>query len=82
LHRHAYREFFGVLEGSYEFTLKRDGKLEMIAVGAGSSVLVPPEVPHTFKQCDRRARPAAVRARAGGARGVLRGVQRTGRTRG
>jgi len=49
LHRHAYRELFYVLEGAYEFTLERDGALEMIVAGAGSSVAVPPDVAHTFK---------------------------------
>ncbi len=49
LHQHAYRELFYVLEGSYEFTLERDGQLETIVAGAGSSVAVPPDVPHTFK---------------------------------
>ena len=49
LHRHAYRELFYVLEGSYEFTIERDGQLETIVGGAGSSVAVPPDVPHTFR---------------------------------
>jgi quercetin dioxygenase-like cupin family protein len=49
LHRHTYRELFYVLEGSYEFTLERDGQLETIIAAAGSSVAIPPDVPHTFK---------------------------------
>jgi quercetin dioxygenase-like cupin family protein len=49
LHRHAYRELFYVLEGSYEFTLERGGRLETIVAGAGSAVAVPPDAPHTFK---------------------------------
>jgi quercetin dioxygenase-like cupin family protein len=49
LHRHAYRELFYVLEGSYEFTLERNGRLDTIVAGAGSSIAVPPDVPHTFK---------------------------------
>jgi quercetin dioxygenase-like cupin family protein len=49
LHRHDYRELFYVLEGSYEFTLERDGRLETIVAGAGSAIAVPPDVPHTFK---------------------------------
>lgn len=49
LHRHAYRELFYVIEGTYEFTLERDGRLETVVAGAGSSVAVPPDVPHTFK---------------------------------
>jgi quercetin dioxygenase-like cupin family protein len=49
LHRHAYRELFYVLEGNYEFTLERDGRLETIVAGPGSSVAVSPDVPHTFK---------------------------------
>ena len=49
LHRHAYRELFYVLDGTYEFTIERDGRLETIVAGAGSSMAVPPDVPHTFK---------------------------------
>ena len=49
LHRHEYRELFYVLEGSYEFTIERDGQLETIAAGAGSAVAVPSNVAHTFK---------------------------------
>ena len=49
LHRHAYRELFYVLEGSYEFTFEREGRLETVTAGAGSSVAVPPDVAHTFK---------------------------------
>ena len=49
LHRHAYRELFYVLEGSYEFMLEREGQLETIAAGAGSTVSVPRNVAHTFK---------------------------------
>jgi quercetin dioxygenase-like cupin family protein len=49
LHTHAYRELFHVLEGAYEFTLEREGRLETIVAGAGSTIAVPPDVPHTFK---------------------------------
>jgi quercetin dioxygenase-like cupin family protein len=49
LHRHSYRELFYVLEGSYEFTFERDGQLETIVGAAGSSIAIPPDVPHTFK---------------------------------
>ena len=49
LHRHAYQELFYVLEGSYEFTLERDGQLETIVAGAGSAIAVPSNVAHTFK---------------------------------
>jgi quercetin dioxygenase-like cupin family protein len=49
LHRHAYRELFYVLEGEYEFTLERDGQLETITGAAGTTIAVPPDVPHTFK---------------------------------
>jgi quercetin dioxygenase-like cupin family protein len=49
LHRHAYRELFYVLEGSYEFTLAREEGLETITAGAGTTIAVPPDVPHTFK---------------------------------
>lgn len=49
LHRHEYRELFYVLEGSYEFSIERDGQLETIAAGAGSAVAVPSNVAHTFK---------------------------------
>ena len=49
LHRHAYRELFYVLEGRYEFTLERDGELETLVAGPGTSIAVAPDVPHTFK---------------------------------
>lgn len=49
LHTHAYRELFYVLEGRYEFTLEREGQLETIVGGPGTSVAIPPNVPHTFK---------------------------------
>lgn len=49
LHKHAYRELFYVLEGTYEFTIERDGKLETIMGAAGTAIAVPPDVPHTFK---------------------------------
>ncbi len=49
LHTHAYRELFYVLEGEYEFTVERDGRLETITGGAGTAIAVPPNVPHTFK---------------------------------
>ena len=49
LHKHSYRELFYVLEGSYEFTLERDGRLETFTGAAGTAVAVPPDVPHTFK---------------------------------
>jgi quercetin dioxygenase-like cupin family protein len=49
LHRHAYRELFYVLEGCYEFSLERDGRIETITAAAGSAIAVPPDVPHTFK---------------------------------
>ena len=49
LHTHAYRELFYVLEGEYEFTFEQDGRRETISAAAGSSIAVPPDVPHTFK---------------------------------
>jgi quercetin dioxygenase-like cupin family protein len=49
LHTHAYRELFYVLEGRYEFTLERAGQLETIVGAPGTSVAIPPNVPHTFK---------------------------------
>jgi quercetin dioxygenase-like cupin family protein len=49
LHKHAYRELFYVLEGTYEFTLQRDGRMETITGTPGTAVAVPPDVPHTFK---------------------------------
>jgi quercetin dioxygenase-like cupin family protein len=49
LHTHEYRELFYVLEGSYEFTLKRGDRLETIVGTAGSSIAIPPNVPHTFR---------------------------------
>ena len=49
LHTHEYRELFYVLEGEYEFTFEGDGELQTISCGAGASLAVPPNVPHTFK---------------------------------
>jgi quercetin dioxygenase-like cupin family protein len=50
LHRHAYRELFYVLEGTYEFTLEENGGgVETIVASAGSAISVPPNVAHTFK---------------------------------
>ena len=49
LHTHAFRELFYVLEGEYEFTVERDGSLATIVGAAGTSIAVPPDVPHTFK---------------------------------
>jgi quercetin dioxygenase-like cupin family protein len=57
LHTHDYRELFYVLEGAYEFTLERGGRLETIVGAAGTAIAVPPNVPHTFKNTtDRPAR--------------------------
>jgi quercetin dioxygenase-like cupin family protein len=49
LHKHSYRELFYVLDGTYEFTLERDGRMQTITGTAGTAVAVPPNVPHTFK---------------------------------
>jgi len=49
LHRHEYRELFYVLDGEYEFTLEQDSGLETIVAGAGTSIAVPPNVAHTFR---------------------------------
>jgi quercetin dioxygenase-like cupin family protein len=54
LHRHSYRELFYVLDGEYEFTLERDGRLETITGGPGTAVAIPPDVPHTFKNATER----------------------------
>ena len=69
LHTHAYRELFYVLDGSYEFTVKRGDGLETFTGVAGTSVAIPPNVPHTFKNAgDHPARllfvhqPAALEA--------------------
>jgi len=48
LHKHAYRELFYVLEGRYEFTVQRDGRIEKIEGPAGTCLSIPPDVPHTF----------------------------------
>src|SRR5205823_11763754 len=49
LHRHAYRELFYVIEGSYEFTLQHGDEIETIVGTAGTSLAIPPNVPHTFR---------------------------------
>jgi len=48
LHAHDYRELFSVLEGEFEFTIERDGELETLVGGPGTTIHVPPNVPHTF----------------------------------
>jgi oxalate decarboxylase/phosphoglucose isomerase-like protein (cupin superfamily) len=49
LHVHEYRELFYVIEGEYEFTLERDGQLDTVTGTPGTTIAVPPNVPHTFK---------------------------------
>jgi quercetin dioxygenase-like cupin family protein len=49
LHSHEYRELFYVLDGSYEFTLDRGDGLETIVGGPGTTIAIPPNAPHTFK---------------------------------
>jgi quercetin dioxygenase-like cupin family protein len=49
LHKHDYRELFYVLEGSFEFTLKRGDEVETITGTPGTAVSIPANVPHTFK---------------------------------
>ncbi|HEX3317339.1 MAG TPA: cupin domain-containing protein [Solirubrobacteraceae bacterium] len=57
LHEHAYRELFYVLEGAYEFTIQRGDDLETVTGAAGTSVAIPPNVRHTFRNAtDRRGR--------------------------
>jgi quercetin dioxygenase-like cupin family protein len=57
LHTHPYRELFYVLEGCYEFTVKHGDRLETFIGAADTSIAIPPNVPHTFKNAsDRPAR--------------------------
>jgi quercetin dioxygenase-like cupin family protein len=49
LHTHPYRELFYVVEGSYEFTIDRGEGVETILGTPGTTIAVPPEVPHTFR---------------------------------
>ncbi len=49
LHAHAYRELFYVVEGEYEFTIEQDGSLDTVSGAPGTTVAVPPDVPHTFR---------------------------------
>jgi quercetin dioxygenase-like cupin family protein len=49
LHTHPYRELFYVIEGTYEFTVDRGDGLDTIVGRAGTTVALPPDVPHTFK---------------------------------
>ena len=49
LHAHSYRELFYVVEGTYEFTIDRGNGLETIVAEPGTTLAVPPDVPHTFK---------------------------------
>jgi mannose-6-phosphate isomerase-like protein (cupin superfamily) len=54
LHEHAYRELFYVLEGEYEFTVRRGDDLETVTGAAGTAVAIPPNVPHTFRNATDR----------------------------
>jgi len=57
LHQHDFRELFYVLEGSYEFTFKRGDHVETITGMPGTSVAIPANVPHTFRNAtDQPAR--------------------------
>lgn len=49
MHKHDYRELFYVLEGSYEFTIGEPDDISSVVARAGTSVAVPPNRPHTFK---------------------------------
>ena len=49
LHSHAYRELFYVVEGTYEFTIDRGSGRETIVGTPGTTISVPPDVPHTFR---------------------------------
>jgi len=49
LHEHYWAEFFYVLEGEYEFTRLVDGEAKVTVAGPGTSVSMPPRVPHTFR---------------------------------
>ena len=49
LHSPPYRELFHVLGGAYEFTIERDGELQTVLGTPGTTIAVPPDVPHTFK---------------------------------
>ncbi len=49
LHKHPYPEFFYLLEGKLDFGWWNDaGVAEWMTCGAGTSVLAPPNAPHTF----------------------------------
>ncbi len=58
LHKHAYPEFFYVLEGQVDFgRMGADGRQEWLQVTAGESVTVPINAPHAFhNRTDRPAR--------------------------
>ncbi|MGH7912567.1 MAG: cupin domain-containing protein [Candidatus Dormibacteraceae bacterium] len=69
LHAHDYWELWYVLEGTYELTVQREDRIETIAGTTGTSVAVPPNVTHTFRNAtDKPARmlfvhqPAALEA--------------------
>jgi len=49
LHRHAYRELFYVVEGTYEFTVEQDGELRTVLGRPGTAVSVAGDVAHTFR---------------------------------
>jgi mannose-6-phosphate isomerase-like protein (cupin superfamily) len=62
LHRHDFEEMFTLLEGELEFTFR--GKSD--AMGAGSTVNVPANAPHAFKNVSgKTARMLCMRTPAG-----------------
>jgi quercetin dioxygenase-like cupin family protein len=50
-HRHDFEEMFTILEGEIEFTFRG----EVVSVGAGATVNIPANAPHSFKNKSNKA---------------------------
>ena len=50
-HRHDFEEMFTILEGEIEFTFRG----EVLSAGAGSTVNIPANAPHSFKNKSNKA---------------------------
>lgn len=49
LHSHPWHEFFYVLEGRYEFSYLREGRLTRVEAGPGTSFTIPAGAAHGFR---------------------------------
>jgi quercetin dioxygenase-like cupin family protein len=54
LHSHPWHEFFYVLEGRYEFSFVKDGRVTRVEAGPGTSFTIPPGAAHGFRNAIER----------------------------